>query len=154
VLLYHVHTGAIREGPWIALRPPDGCIFFAILVCKETRWFPPRNWNWMSDWVFRAKVEFGPFAGLQLEKQLLPVELARRRVEGGAPYLLDPSNQCKPRYAAEPHDSPQTYPMVHGTPAEPKVRHCYCAPTGSPSTSTLCYGPTQTQSYTDHHATP
>jgi hypothetical protein len=67
---------------------------------------------------FRAELESGPFAGLQLKKQLLPFQLARRRVEGGALYLLDPSHQYKPQYAAEPRDSPQTYPMVR--PPSPK----------------------------------
>mmetsp|Transcript_2560 Transcript_2560/g.8144 ORF Transcript_2560/g.8144 Transcript_2560/m.8144 type:complete len:347 (-) Transcript_2560:968-2008(-) len=43
VRLYNVDTGSVRDAPWISLRTPEGCVFFANLVSHETRWFPPHT---------------------------------------------------------------------------------------------------------------
>lgn len=101
VRLYNVDTGSDRNAPWISLRTPEGCVFFANLVSHETCWFPPRTW--MAGWVCRPHVDDSPnamgetidspFAGFTLGRQLLPMEFARLHVEGGAPCLLNPSNR-------------------------------------------------------------
>ena len=54
VLLRHKLTDAIRDAPWISLRTDEqGRIFFANLVTRETRWFPPHRW--MEGWISREQ---------------------------------------------------------------------------------------------------
>ena len=46
IFLYHTETetGRVRAAPWISLRGEGGCVFFANLVTRKTRWLPPRTW--------------------------------------------------------------------------------------------------------------
>lgn len=131
VLLFHRLTGAIREAPWIALRTSGGRAYFANLLTRETRWFPPRLW--MEGWLFRPLCsadrrgcpEPHPlFGGTAYGRSLLPPELARSRVEGGAPYL---DARGSPQYGADAWDSSHTHPRCnspmplmdrHGLPPE------------------------------------
>ena len=131
VLLFHRLTGAIREAPWIALRTSGGRAYFANLLTRETRWFPPRLW--MEGWLLRPFCsadrrgcpELHPlFGGTAYGRSLLPPELARQRVEGGAPYL---DARGSPQYGPDLCDSSQTHPRCdrpmplvdrHGLPFE------------------------------------
>ena len=42
--LYNVLTGAVRAAPWVALRTSGLTVYFANLITRETRWFPPHRW--------------------------------------------------------------------------------------------------------------
>jgi len=118
VLLRHKLTGAVRDAPWVSLRTDEGRIFFANLVTRETRWFPPHRW--MEGWISReqhilpglptSSVLYTSFDERGMYgRNLLPQELSRFRVDGGAPYLH--SYGC-PQYPSDKSDSPLTYPMV------------------------------------------
>ena len=117
VLLFHRLTGAIREAPWIALRTSGGRAYFANLLTRETRWFPPRLW--MEGWLFRPLSsadrrgcpEPHPLVGgTAYGRSLLPPEFARQRVEGGAPYL---DARGSPQYGPDPCDSSRTHPRCN-----------------------------------------
>jgi hypothetical protein len=133
-------TGAVRDAPWVSLLSAEGVIYFANLLTRETRWFPPHRW--MEGWVSRPPVDaaagscwagapteaeyarqyeaFGCYkpehrsvgsflAGRRLDdRDLLPQLLARRRVDGGAPYL---QARGKPQYPADERDTVLTYPL-------------------------------------------
>ena len=113
VLLYHSETGSVREAPWISLRTSRGCVFFANLVTHQTRWMPPRRW--MEGWIKRPSVSSEGLAlnslleGTRYARDLLPVSLARQRIEGGAPYLWETG---LPAYAPDEYDSALTHPQV------------------------------------------
>eukprot|EP00962_Isochrysis_galbana_P008590 scaffold2385_cov126-Isochrysis_galbana.AAC.8 len=84
----------------------------------------------MAGWVCRHRVDDNPdamgetidspFAGFTLGTQLLPMEFARLRVEGGAPYLLNPNDRSHPQYQPDAIDSPQTYSCSMVCPMSPK----------------------------------
>lgn len=112
VFLFNSETGCVRAAPWISLRTSNGCVFFVNLVTHQTRWLPPCRW--MEDWVSRPSVieaenrGYGtPLDGTRHARDLLPPSAARRRVEGGAPYLWESG---LPGYARDHLDSPLTYP--------------------------------------------
>jgi len=93
ILFFHRKTGAVRNGPWLSLRDDFGRIYFINLKTGQSRWFPPHRW--MQGWVTRGTshdrsgrlvhdyVTLTP----ALLRQLMPPELARLRVDGGAPYM-------------------------------------------------------------------
>jgi hypothetical protein len=76
---------------------PYGSVFFANLITHETRWFPPHRW--MAGWISRPS-HVSPsghitpelwdalFVGHRLGQLLLPLAIARQRVECGAPPSL------------------------------------------------------------------
>ena len=111
VLLYHLETGCTRAAPWISLRTQWGCIYFANLITGQTRWLPPRRW--MEGWISRPLADDdGRAVGALLEgtrygRELLPASVARKRVEGGAPYLWETG---MPSYAPDRHDTSLTHP--------------------------------------------
>ena len=96
ILFRNLQTGAMREAPWISLRTADGLIYFANLITRETRWFPPHLW--MAGWVARSTVirpdsfrQNEAFSScrpdaLSSATQVLDPYIARLCVEGGAPY--------------------------------------------------------------------
>ena len=128
VLLVHQQTGAVRDAPWIALRTRDGCIYFANLLTRETRWLPPHLW--MHGWVSRRLPS--SFAGTASNlcrshmssvldndgrdlpcdgRKPLPPSVAFQRVEGGAPYMYE-STHGAPQYPPDERwDSQLTYPL-------------------------------------------
>jgi len=122
VLLVHQQTGAVRDAPWIALRTRDGCIYFANLLTRETRWLPPHLW--MHGWVSRTKISDSRSSGSTMSQILdngrdlpcdgrkpLPPLIAFKRVEGGAPYMYE-STHGAPQYPPdESWDSQLTYPL-------------------------------------------
>ena len=122
ILMRHRLTGAVREAPWISLRTPSGQIYFGNLTTRDTRWFPPHRW--MDGWVtrnqdcpdgnFTAPPRADAFDSANLgnstySRYLLPTDICRLRVEGGAPYL---HSYGVPQYGADKFDSAQTYPMA------------------------------------------
>ena len=113
VLLMSLSTGAVREGPWISLRTPRGTVYFANLVSRATRWFPPQLW--MHGWIERPEPSsrndiFSTYARPRSLQIVLSCAAARRTVEGGAPYMYDDS-QGLPQYDADEADTVDTYPM-------------------------------------------
>ena len=113
VVLYNAETGAIREGPWICLRTAAyGMVYFANLITQDVRWFPPRGW--MEAWISRPnRTPAGDmrdvvFDGHRLSQYLLPMALARQRVECGAPPSL--YERGLPQYAPDEEDTPNTHP--------------------------------------------
>ena len=113
VLLYHLETGCTRAAPWISLRTQWGCVYFANLITGQTRWLPPPRW--MDGWISRPLADDdGRAVGALLEgtrygRELLPASIARRRVEGGAPYLWETG---MPGYAPDRHDTSLTHPYA------------------------------------------
>ena len=120
-LFAHRTTGSVREGPWIALRSTTGRAYYANLVTQVTRWFPPPQW--MEGWVSRMPAPPVAMDPVSLSvsllggrdgdrpfdsRALLPVELARLRVEGGAPHLHE---RGMPRYPQDHLDTEFTYPL-------------------------------------------
>ena len=123
--LMHKGTAAVRAAPWASFLTPSGEVYFANLVTRETRWLPPHRW--MEGWLHRA--EFGegtPVSSASCidgciyptvwgrrftERDLLPQAMARRLVEGGAPYMLDPDAGV-PTYPPDDHDTSLTYPLA------------------------------------------
>ena len=111
--LYHTKTESVRAAPWILLRHERGCVYFANLVTRETRWLPPRTW--MPDWISRPRC--CPREGIEIDNPiqtnrcfidlLLPRGIARKRVEGGARYMHE---HGEPHYAPHKDNSEQTYP--------------------------------------------
>ena len=106
-------TGAIREGPWLNLRTAAyGMVYFVNLITHEVRWFPPRLW--MEGWISRPN--YAPsgdlrdviFEGHRLNQYLLPIALARQRVECGAPPFL--YERGLPQYPPDENDTPHTHP--------------------------------------------
>ena len=103
----------MRAAPWISLRDEKGCVYLANLVTRETRWLPPRTW--MQGWIScprrcsREGIEIdNPLqASRRFTDLLLPREIARKHVEGGAPYMHE---HGEPQYAPDKDDSEQTYP--------------------------------------------
>jgi len=119
VLLRHRLTGAVREAPWISLRTAMGGIYFANLVTRDSRWFPPHRW--MDGWVTRGHRavrgsdtldQCDPFVGSFYSRSLLPPEISRLRVEGGAPYL---HSYGVPQYESDRFDSVHSHPLVAAT---------------------------------------
>ena len=114
ILLYHAETGCVRAAPWISLRTSYGCVFFANLITRQTRWLPPHGW--MQGWISRPSIDDQgracgtPFEGTRLVRDLLPGPIARLRVEGGAPYLWESG---QPTYSADSDDTASTYPLGH-----------------------------------------
>ena len=126
VLLLNTRTGAIRNAPWISLRTPGGCVYFANLITGQTRWLPPAGW--MQGWRARIYQPLGTPTQDACSSDALSIEWhseraydgrsglmylgaeGRRHVEGGAPYLYE-ARQGMPRYPPDEYDSPQTYPM-------------------------------------------
>lgn len=116
VTFYHVATGTLREAPWIALRTPDGVVYFGNLVSRETRWLPPHMWQ--EGFISRHSLSSSedPYdqlasRGLIDHRTPLPMQLARMRIEGGAPYCLDESSGT-PTYPPDAFDTPCTYPLA------------------------------------------
>jgi hypothetical protein len=116
VRLYHAETGAVREAPWISLRSVIGLVFFANLETHETRWFPPHRW--MEGWISRPNMSRphgvmldSLFDGHRLSQQLLPLVLARQRVECGAPPSL--YERGLPQFAHDDDDTPDTHPFLY-----------------------------------------
>ena len=116
VTFYHVATGTLREAPWIALRTPDGVVYFGNLVSRETRWLPPRMWQ--EGFISRHSLNSSedPYdqlanRGLIDHRTPLPMQLARMRIEGGAPYCLD-EDSGTPTYPPDAFDTPCTYPLA------------------------------------------
>ena len=118
VLLVHMGTAAVREAPWISLRTPDGVVFFANLVSRETRWIPPRRW--MQGWKRRREAMYPellnadvhPYSHLDASRaadpRISPIpSYTRRMVEGGAPYMHEDGI---PQYPPDVTDSEDTYP--------------------------------------------
>ena len=121
ILLLHRLTGAVRAAPWVALRTINGGIYFANLITRQTRWTPPHRW--MEDWVYRPSPNdfdierysakrshplLGPHS-LAI-RDLIEPGLARLRVEGGAPYLLEPYS--KSTLLSDAFDSYRTHPSA------------------------------------------
>jgi hypothetical protein len=115
--LYHAETGAVREAPWVCLRnQPYGSVFFANLITHETRWFPPHRW--MAGWISRPS-HVSPsghitpelwdalFVGHRLGQLLLPLAIARQRVECGAPPSL--YERGIPQFSADDDDTWDTH---------------------------------------------
>ena len=121
----NLNTGAVRAGPWISLRTEHGCVFFANLLTRDTRWFPPHQW--MDHWIARMQLssdrgrdrirwvgasgEDDPtiYVRPDVMRHVLDPQLARLCVEGGAPYL----HACgMPPYAPDAFDTPDTHPAV------------------------------------------
>ena len=108
VLLVHQQTGAVRDAPWFALRTRDGCVDFANLLTRETRWLPPHLW--MHGWVSRTEIPGTSPAAANSRSTMsqvldnsgrdlpcdgrkpLPPSVAYQRVEGGAPYMYEPAH--------------------------------------------------------------
>lgn len=116
VLLYNTLTGAVRAAPWIALRTSAGRVYFANLVTRQTRWFPPHRW--MEDWIARPPVCCDEWYDYRFEpsstigRMLLPLAIGRVRVEGGAPYL---DAAGVPPYYPDELDTARSYPgLVFG----------------------------------------
>ena len=121
VLLVHMGTAAVREAPWISLRTPDGVVFFANLVSRETRWIPPRRW--MQGWKRRREAMYPellnadvhPYSHLDASRaadpRISPIpSYTRRMVEGGAPYMHEDGI---PQYPPDATDSEDTYPIKY-----------------------------------------
>jgi hypothetical protein len=122
--LVNQQTGAVRDAPWIALRTRDGCIYFANLLTRETRWLPPHLW--MHGWVSRtgtctasdlhrshmSRVLGSDGRDLPCDgRKPLPPSVAFQRVEGGAPYMYE-STHGAPQYPPDERwDSQLTYPL-------------------------------------------
>ena len=124
----HQQTGAVRHAPWIALRTRDGLAYFANLLTRETRWLPPHLW--MHGWVSRLDVESASAlaaaddrlmsralstGGRELPcdgRKPLPPPLGRQHVEGGAPYMYEPSLGVPQYPPDERWDSQLTYPLA------------------------------------------
>lgn len=114
VLVYSQLTGSVREAPWICLRTTSGVVYFANLVTRETRWFPPRRW--MAGWVEHMSrdswgkvlaTDVAPFdARSPYARMLLPPEVSRRMVDGGAGYHLTQAEDLPP--PADEHDAIDT----------------------------------------------
>ncbi len=72
------------------------------------RWLPPRTW--MPGWVSRSrrcpregiKINNPLQASRRFTDLLLPRDIARKRVEGGAPYMHE---RGKPQYTPDMDDS-------------------------------------------------
>ena len=124
VLLVHQQTGAVRDAPWIALRTRDGCIYFANLLTRETRWLPPHLW--MHGWVSRtgtctpsdlhrsemSRVLDNDGRDLPCDgRKPLPPSVAFQRIEGGAPYMYEPMHGTPQYPPDERWDSQLTYPL-------------------------------------------
>ena len=121
VSLLNRQTGSVRVAPWVSLRTHDtGRVYFANIVTRETRWFPPTRW--MDGWLSRPQVHVIPGADGSSATQLrtstcpfdkhltrdrLPFDIARKMVEGGAPYLHE---RGMPPYAADDQDTALTHP--------------------------------------------
>ena len=108
IILRHELTGATRSAPWISLRTVYGRVFFANLLTRQTRWFPPHRW--MDEWIDRgSRLErwMDKWQGSVYSRKLLPWSVARMRVEGGAPYL---HAYGTPQYRADSFDSTATHP--------------------------------------------
>ena len=110
-------TGSVRAATWVSLRTNAGRVYFANLVTRETRWFPPLRW--MDDWMSRPTVHTDA-SGLvparstcmfdgQLTRGRLPFTVARKLVEGGAPYLHE---RGLPPYATDDYDTHLTHPAL------------------------------------------
>lgn len=115
ILLRHELTGATRSAPWVSLRTMCGVIYFANLVTRQTRWFPPHLW--MEGWVRRKlwmracsqqDVDETAWDNTVYSRRALPLHVGRLRVEGGAPYL---HSYGEPAYPSDDYDTPETYPM-------------------------------------------
>ena len=125
MLIAHRTTGAVREAPWIALRTSTGVVYYANLATRLTRWHPPHLW--MEGWVSRValhpsdncstSLSFAPadvasalFLGDRPfdSRALLPPQIARQRVEGGAPHLHE--RGC-PQYPSDEYDTDLSYPL-------------------------------------------
>jgi len=119
LLLVSKVTGAVREAPWISLLSTTGVVYFVNLISHETRWLPPHRW--MEAWVARPEHEAdevaGTWPGLPIgprrpdERDPLPQCFARRRVDGGAPYMHESG---APQYPPDERDTAVTYPMYAG----------------------------------------
>jgi hypothetical protein len=129
VLIVHQVTGAARQAPWVSLRNQFGRIYFANLITRQTRWFPPHLW--MEGWVRRTCMgdtsghaaacddSWLSFIATQ-RKGMLPPDAARLRVEGGAPYLHE---QGAPPYPPDELDTRLTHPLATISTA---TTHSFC----------------------------
>ena len=104
-----------------------GIAYYANLLTRQTRWLPPHRW--MEGWVSRPTTAITPAAGVLPTslplcdlsdamfggdrgfdaRALLPLHIARQRVEGGAPHLHE---RGVPQYPPDEYDSPLTYPLA------------------------------------------
>jgi hypothetical protein len=66
IFLYRTETGSVRASPWVSLRDEGGCVFFANLVTRETRWLPPMIW--MPGWISRPRR--CPSDGIEIDNPL------------------------------------------------------------------------------------
>jgi hypothetical protein len=114
VKLYNTRTGAIRDAPWIVLFTGSGQRLFINLVTSESRWFPPHRW--MEGWVSRPSVRAdrhivtSPLSESALySRYMLPLEIGRRRVDGGAPCM---GASGRPQYPPDRLDDACTYPSL------------------------------------------
>ena len=105
VLLLNTRTGAIRNAPWVSLRTPGGCVYFANLITGQTRWLPPAGW--MQEWRARIYCPLGTPTQDACNDDALSIEWhseraydersglmylgteGRRHVEGGAKRVPD-----------------------------------------------------------------
>jgi hypothetical protein len=145
LLLVSKVTGAVREAPWISLLSTTGVVYFVNLISHETRWLPPHRW--MEAWVARPEHEAdevaGTWPGLPIgprrpdERDPLPQCFARRRVDGGAPYMHESG---APQYPPDERDTAVTYPMYEGArpehPPQPPPLEAGGSPGGAPTPAT------------------
>ena len=108
IRLFNTATGSERYGPWISLRTSRGGVFFANLITRETRWFPPHRW--MASWVSRLHADGtgSPLIDLYPRSVMSPA-VSRLCVEGGAPYL-DSHLTGRPQYEPDILDTQHSYP--------------------------------------------
>ena len=113
VRLYHVETGAVRDGPWIVVRHASGRPLYVNFATDERRWLAPLDW--MCGWVSRPRESHGNVFDTVFDERhrvgqlRWPVAVSRVRVEGGAPpwdYSVG-----MPQYPSDDMDSYTTYPM-------------------------------------------
>ena len=124
ILLLSRLTGAVREAPWISLRTANGAVYFGNVITRETRWFPPHRW--IEGWITRPSPhmqtnKYGengyyghplfPPRSVYL-RDMLPPEIGRLRVDGGAPYM---HSGGLPQYAPDAYDTPRTHPAATAT---------------------------------------
>ena len=121
VRLMHNHTGIVRDAPWVALRDPGGCPYFANLVTRVTRWLPPHRWMEgfvcrrpvTSSYEFELGYPFPPSDRAMLcrfdSRTPLMGAYGRQTVMGGAPYFHEGG---VPQYPPDAYDTPDTYPLA------------------------------------------
>ena len=100
-----------------SLRTVYGRVFFANLLTRQTRWFPPHTVGWMNGLI--AARRRTKWQGSVYSHKQLPWCVARMRVEGGAPYL---HAYGTPQYQADSFDSTATPPVCCSRPCAEVVQ--------------------------------